>query len=326
MWYGTVHEIPDIQTGLAPINASTVLVPFEPGIVAALAFPFFGILSDSSQVTEAPAPPQCSGRLNCFSYYFPGPIDFTSNLSSSIIQDHTQYPAATTYIQKDAPGYQVSFYSLNENEATPFDESSCYFSGLKNTAIQICVVQNGTNLLTSICLYLSVPDLGYNVCPLAQSRAETCLQNQSWRTTGLTSSWVTITRRRATTIFDRFNSSIIDVIYLDAAGESTDYSSDDFYPVFNILFTIPSGTTDVTTTLAYQFLGWVTTNLQYFTTDAFKNQILQQLITLPVSMVTNQNQLLGAGPLPPDMGTSGILAKSTLRVYVSCLLVSKFRP
>jgi hypothetical protein len=56
---------------------------------------------------------------------------------------------ATTYIQSDAPGYQVSFYPLN-NETIEFDTSNCYFSALDNTGIQICILQEGSNLVTSM--------------------------------------------------------------------------------------------------------------------------------------------------------------------------------
>jgi hypothetical protein len=324
-WYDALHDIPGIQSGLLPINISTIFVPFQPGLGPSLSFQFAGILSDSSRVTEAPFPTECAGRSSCVSYYFPGSIDFTYNLTAPIL-DSSQYSDATTYIQVDAPGYQVSFYPLNTSERLYPVTSSCYFSGLENFGLQICVVQNGSRLLASKTpANKIVTYVGYNVCPPAQSAANMCLQDQDWRTTDLTYSWVTITRRRATTIFDRFNFSIIDVVYLDSIGEPTNYSSDDFYPVFDLLFTVPSGVSDVTISFAWEFLSWFTTSAGFYSAAAFYNRRLQQLMTLPVVMVNNGIILHNPGPVPPDMGTLATLAKPLVRVHSCQVCVCSFQ-
>ena len=49
---------------------------------------------------------------------------------------------------------------------------------------------------------------------------------------------VTITRRRATTVYDRYNYTIIDTPDLADEWNATDYGPDDFFPIFRAVFTV----------------------------------------------------------------------------------------
>lgn len=49
------------------------------------------------------------------------------------------YPTATTFIQNDAPGYQIDFYPIDEKYDPPMTLNDCRIFGISTNAIQICL-------------------------------------------------------------------------------------------------------------------------------------------------------------------------------------------
>src|SRR5271170_4178552 len=50
------------------------------------------------------------------------------------------------------------------------------------------------------------------------------------------SSKIAISKRRSTTAFDRYNFTILEVISLSVKWEPTQYGPDDFFPIFDAVF------------------------------------------------------------------------------------------
>jgi len=98
---------------------------------------FPSILADG-KYSRSVSPVSCSGD-SCESYFFPGPLQivkFAPNVSTVTTSD---YPNVRTFIQEDAPGFQVDFYPLNgSNPALTLDDCRMY-GNLSFIDIQLCL-------------------------------------------------------------------------------------------------------------------------------------------------------------------------------------------
>jgi hypothetical protein len=56
------------------------------------------------------------------------------------------YPEAITYIQNDAPGYQIDFYPIDMQKES-IALSDCRVYGLNSLAIQVCLKQTNNSFL-----------------------------------------------------------------------------------------------------------------------------------------------------------------------------------
>ena len=93
---------------------------------------------------------------------------------------------------------------------------------------------------------------------------------------------MSITKQRAITIFDRFNGTILDVKYLDQqAAEPANYTSDDLFPIFDLVFKVPPGTNNFTGGLEWKFLTWFLAD-ESNNSPVLRPQQFQRLIALPV--------------------------------------------
>jgi hypothetical protein len=136
------------RSGLSPINASIADLAFEPALKQTFSFFYIGVLDDTNHVVRVAPLDSCPAGEQCSSYFLPGGMDFTSLPMS--VSDSSQYPDATVYVQYDAPGYQISFQTLEDNPQISLSTSDCHFYGASNTAVQVCVKQNSSNLVTGM--------------------------------------------------------------------------------------------------------------------------------------------------------------------------------
>jgi hypothetical protein len=96
---------------------------------------------------------------------------------------------------------------------------------------------------------------------------------------------------------------------LDNDPQPTNYSADDFYPVFDLMFNIPNASvTNLASSFQWQFVSWFNS----YTNSYQGTQRLQRLIALPVLLCNNV--ATGFPPFPDDQGTLAALGTQTFRV------------
>jgi hypothetical protein len=127
---------------------------------------------------------------------------------------------------------------------------------------------------------------------------------------------MTITKRRATTAFDRANATILDIIDLPDYKEPTNYGAEDFFGIFSRAFFIDNNDINNIKTIEFQFLNVLTSFLSIIGRE---NQIneeafhgLRSLMSIPIMLYNNA--VLGDGPTPTDLGKSATVAIRSYRV------------
>jgi hypothetical protein len=106
---------------------------------------FPALLTDTKRVKSV-APLHCLGA-NCDAYFLPGSM-------SSIVLDPNEppigkeeYPNAISYIQDDAPGYQLDFYPIDRINDPNMTLNDCRVYGVDIVAVQICLKATGGSML-----------------------------------------------------------------------------------------------------------------------------------------------------------------------------------
>jgi hypothetical protein len=127
---------------------------------------------------------------------------------------------------------------------------------------------------------------------------------------------MTISERHATTVFHRFNFTILDVNNLSNPTPVV-YSPDDLFPFYEIIFAIDESQPNWFATTQMLFLTSVTSYLRYDAdTESATGSVnrvsrLQEFMAVP--MVVFNDVIYGVG-LPPDMGKTASLAIPSYRV------------
>lgn len=128
---------------------------------------------------------------------------------------------------------------------------------------------------------------------------------------------MTITKRRATTAFDRGNATILDIIDLPDYKEPTNYGPEDFFGIFSRTFFIDNDDINNIKTIEFQFLNVLTSFLSIIGTEDQINEEafhgLRSLMAVPVMLYNNA--VLGDGPTPTDLGKSATVAIPSYRVF-----------
>jgi hypothetical protein len=140
-----VHQFPISRAGLSPLNTSLTLTDqFNATATAQFWWYFPAILSDSLSVQPA-TPLNCSGD-QCQSFFFPGSM-------RNILLDpklppigSSEYPGAISYMQNDAPGYQIDYSPVDPIDS-PLGLTDCRVYGIEIMAIQICLKKSNNSLL-----------------------------------------------------------------------------------------------------------------------------------------------------------------------------------
>ena len=108
-------------------------------------FYFPSLLSDG-KISHPVAPVSCSGA-SCHAFFLPGPTSIIRFDPTSPNITESDYPDATSFIQQNAPGYQIDFYPIDETKDPPVTLADCRVYGLSALAIQICLKQSNSSLL-----------------------------------------------------------------------------------------------------------------------------------------------------------------------------------
>jgi hypothetical protein len=146
--YRSIHQFPVLQAGVAPMNTSFLNTDwFNVTATDVFWWNFPSILADG-KVSRAVDPISCSGE-SCTAFFLPGAIQ-------NIIFDPTfpnisnaDYSTATSYIQQNAPGYQIDFYPIEETDP-PLTLDDCRVYGVTDVAVQVCLKKSNSSLLAGI--------------------------------------------------------------------------------------------------------------------------------------------------------------------------------
>jgi hypothetical protein len=131
---------------------------------------------------------------------------------------------------------------------------------------------------------------------------------------------MTISQRRASTVFDRFNFTITDVIDLSNPSP-TNYTSNDFFTFYDIIFAIDQSETNWPQTAPYLFLLGLSTYLgdptstQNGTGSADRLSRLQEFLATPIFLFNNA---IFGGPVS-NMGRSVTLAIPSYQVFYNSM-------
>src|SRR5271169_348817 len=79
--------------------------------------------------------------------------------------------------------------------------------------------------------------LAWSACPSLESHENACLNSTDWRLHVPVNTKMTISGRRATTVFDRSNLTITEILSI-SEPTPTSYSADDFFIFYDILFSV----------------------------------------------------------------------------------------
>jgi len=105
---------------------------------------FPSILADGT-VSTSVSPTKCSGD-SCSAYFFPGPLKLVKFDPSVPAITPSDFPNAKAYIQKDAPGFQVDFYPLEQSDP-PMTLADCRIYGLSFITLQLCLKSVDSSIL-----------------------------------------------------------------------------------------------------------------------------------------------------------------------------------
>lgn len=149
-----VYQFPITRSGLSPLNTSLINTDqFNITATAQFWWYFPAILSDSLAVQPV-TPLNCTGD-QCKSFFFPGSM-------RNILLDpklppigSNEYPGANSYMQNDAPGYQIDYAPLDPSDPT-FSPTDCQVFGIDMMAIQICLKTTQSSLLAGTCFVVVV--------------------------------------------------------------------------------------------------------------------------------------------------------------------------
>jgi hypothetical protein len=132
---------------------------------------------------------------------------------------------------------------------------------------------------------------------------------------------MTVSKRHASTVFDRSNHSIVDVINMSPPDPVT-YNPQDFFAFYEYIFRVDLNSTDFPTSTTYSFLLTMTSYLQ---NSGETNQLeplggspqrrLQEFLAAP--MIIYNDAWLGSTVTDPDMGKTLSLATASYSVISS---------
>jgi hypothetical protein len=140
---------------------------------------------------------------------------------------------------------------------------------------------------------------------------------------------MTISERRATTIFHRFNFTILDVVNVSNPTPVV-YGPDDLFPFYEIIFAIDESQPNWFATTQMLFLTSLTSYLRYDAdTESATGSVnrvsrLQEFMAVPMAVFNDV--IYGVG-LPPDMGKTASLAIPSYRVnkLLTTLIIVDYR-
>jgi hypothetical protein len=313
--YPIVHQFPIARGGLSPLNTSVVYTHFFNMTATAEFWWYFPALLTDNKRVKPVAPLNCSGNM-CNSFFIPGSmttLQFDPQLPP-ITQD--SYPEANSLIQNDAPGYQVEFKPIDANQDPPMLTTDCRVYGISIMAIQICLKKVDSSIMAGTPTENSLLTQAWLACPTSVGQKGGCLNTEDWRLSDLFNTKMTISERRASTVFNRFNATIIDIIDL-SDPTPTSYGPNDFFPFYDIIFSINQSQPDWMFSTQYLFLTSLASYLrdnvdvQLSTGNDDRLSRLQEFLSVPIVVFNN---VVYKGPTV-NMGQSATLVSTSYRVF-----------
>ena len=150
--YHNIHQFHVLQAGLSEMNSTLLDIPGFNETAPELFWWYFPSILADGQFGSTVEPISCSGT-SCTSYFLPGSL-------STIIFDPTlpnitgsDYPSATSYMQNNAPGYQLDFSPMDEAPDPPMTLDDCHVYGLTQIAVQVCLKKSNSSLLAGKYIY-----------------------------------------------------------------------------------------------------------------------------------------------------------------------------
>jgi hypothetical protein len=151
--YRNVHQFPVMQSGLSPINTTWAHASgFNRTATSDFWWLYPSILADG-KTSRSVTPISCVGEF-CAGFFIPGPLSivlFNSTTPNIMTGD---YPSATSYIQQDAPGYQIDYSPIDIDQSSAWDDCRVY--GISDLAIQLCLKNSNSSLLAGTIFLLNV--------------------------------------------------------------------------------------------------------------------------------------------------------------------------
>ena len=130
---------------------------------------------------------------------------------------------------------------------------------------------------------------------------------------------MTVSKRYASTVFDRTNQTIIDVINMSPPQPVT-YTPQDFFAFYEYIFKVDLNSTDFSTSTPYSFLLTIVSYLQNSgetnelePLGGFPQKRLQEFLATPI--VIYNEAWLGNTVSDPDMGKTLSLAIPSYAVF-----------
>jgi len=166
--------------------------------------------------------------------------------------------------------------------------------------------------------------LAWSACPQSAMVTKACLLNATdttnWQLEGSINTKLTISERRATTVFDRSNLTIIDIHNI-SDPTPTNYTADDFFAFYDILFAVNETEPfyNVTTQYSLVTILWAIVNAngqnRFDIGNVTPVSSLQQLLaTIPLVFNSMLWQFSESFPSNLNLGKSIALAIPTYRV------------
>jgi hypothetical protein len=147
--YREVQQFTLVQSGLTSLNTSLVNDPdFRFFATGNFWWHFPSMLSYSHSI----APLNCSGPT-CKSFYFPGGMSLLKFPPDAKPITNIDSPIATTFVQKNSPGYQLEFQPAEQHEDLAITLADCRVFGIPIIALQLCLKRYQDSILAGIFLY-----------------------------------------------------------------------------------------------------------------------------------------------------------------------------
>jgi hypothetical protein len=136
--YREIQDYPLEQAGLTSMNTSLLQ---DPGFKYFATSDFWWHFPSMMAYNRPVTPLRCSGE-SCQAFYFPGPLS-AMRFRPELSMTDADFPAGTTFIQKNAPGYQIEFSPIDEKTDPPIDPTSdCQIFGIPVVAVRLCLKEN----------------------------------------------------------------------------------------------------------------------------------------------------------------------------------------
>ena len=313
--YREVQTFPVIQAGLSSMNTSLLQNPsFAQIATSNFWWHFPAMMSYSFPIS----PVTCAGA-DCQSFYFPGPIGaviFPPNATEISSKDS---PEAGSLIEKNAPGYQIEFGSQYLPDDLPLSLDDCRVFGIPFMAVQLCLkTASNLSIVAGTTSPMNTLTPAWSACPPNLAKNMSCMSSNDWRTTVAISTKMTVSRRHASTVFDRQNFTVMDVTDLSTPIPIA-YRPDILFSFYEKVMNFNLSSPGSSNSVQYSFLLSLSSYLQHLSTaEGFggaQRLRIQEFLAAPI--VIYNDAWLARQSSDADMGNALVLAVLSYRVTPS---------